>query len=118
MNLKNEVIIKHNNLIYTILGVILSIRLTFIGQIYLLEIVSIIYFFILSQRLTQLHLLFLLIKYDANAIPAATTHIVTKTIPSITPINFNIILCLLNLYPFRQVIHLIYLLTYLVYQEL
>lgn len=46
MNLKNEVIIKHNNLIYTILGVILSIRLTFIGQIYLLEIVSVIYFFI------------------------------------------------------------------------
>ena len=46
MNLKNELIIKHNNFIYTILGVILSIRLTFIGQIYLLEIVSVIYFFI------------------------------------------------------------------------
>ena len=46
MNLQNEIKIKNNNFIYIILGVILSVRVTFIGQLYLLEVVSVIYFLI------------------------------------------------------------------------
>ena len=46
MNLQNEIKIKNNNFIYIILGVILSVRVTFIGQLYLLEVISVIYFLI------------------------------------------------------------------------
>lgn len=46
MILKNDVNTKLNSLLFIILGIILSIRITFIGQIYLLEAVSLIYFLI------------------------------------------------------------------------
>ena len=51
MNLQNEIKIKNNNFIYIILGVILSVRVTFIGQLYLLEVISVIYFLINHNNL-------------------------------------------------------------------